>query len=450
MSKITVDFKNECGRVKEMHSVNNGPVGSKVRGGNSTYKYFEEAGIPYARTHDASFYSGYGGEYTVDVHAIFRNFDADENDPASYDFEVTDTYLQNIESVGTKTFYRLGSKIEHGKKYGTYPPKDFKKWAVICEHIIRHYTEGWANGFKMDIEYWEIWNEPDCVNRDGSNPCWQGTNEQFAEFFTIVLKHLKTCFPHLKIGGPALCSIWSEDAKELNPLLLTKLREENLPLDFYSFHGYKYEPYQYIDDINLVIKTLEEYGYENTELILNEWNYVRGWADELWTYTLKNEQGIKGSSFIAGTMCVGQASRVDQLMYYDARPCGMNGMFHSVFLTPFKGYYPFKMFGELYRMGTSVKSESEEQDIYCTAAKGDNTAGIMVTYYDDNDDCVPKEIEVGCENLEKGKEYLIEYFLLDEDNDMKIVRSEKICNDNFKAYLNMNLYTTYFIEINQI
>ncbi len=28
------------------------------------------------------------------------------------------------------------------------PPKDFKKWAVICEHIIRHYDENWANGYQ--------------------------------------------------------------------------------------------------------------------------------------------------------------------------------------------------------------------------------------------------------------------------------------------------------------
>ncbi len=47
--------------------------------------------------------------------------------------------------AGTKTFFRLGQTIEHQiKKHGTIPPRDFKKWAVICEHIIRHYTEGWV------------------------------------------------------------------------------------------------------------------------------------------------------------------------------------------------------------------------------------------------------------------------------------------------------------------
>ena len=50
-------------------------------------------------------------------------------------------------------------------------PKDFKKWAVICEHIIRHYTEGWADGFFYDMPYWEIWNEPDLDSDSAAALC---------------------------------------------------------------------------------------------------------------------------------------------------------------------------------------------------------------------------------------------------------------------------------------
>ena len=75
--------------------------------------------------------------------------------------------------AGTKVFFRLGQTIEHGpKKYGALPPKDFAKWARICEHVIRHYNEGWgvdkewttlnvAWSNQFNIVYWEIWNEPD-------------------------------------------------------------------------------------------------------------------------------------------------------------------------------------------------------------------------------------------------------------------------------------------------
>ncbi len=110
MCKIIVTEK-VVGKIKPMHSVNNGPVDGGVRGAFETVSAFMEAEIPYVRNHDASFSPAYGGEHTVDVHRIFKNFDADENDPASYVFEPTDAYLQRIERVGSKTFYRLGPPL---------------------------------------------------------------------------------------------------------------------------------------------------------------------------------------------------------------------------------------------------------------------------------------------------------------------------------------------------
>ena len=59
----------------------------------------------------------------------------------------TDWYMDQLAEAGTEPFFRLGQKIEHWpKKYGIHPPPDFKKWAVICEHVIRHLNEGWAGG----------------------------------------------------------------------------------------------------------------------------------------------------------------------------------------------------------------------------------------------------------------------------------------------------------------
>ena len=71
MANITVDFSKPIGAIKPMHSVNNGPAGSRVRG-TGNFVAYQAAGIPMARNHDASFYSGYGGEHTVDIHRIFK------------------------------------------------------------------------------------------------------------------------------------------------------------------------------------------------------------------------------------------------------------------------------------------------------------------------------------------------------------------------------------------
>lgn len=411
MSTVKIDFSKKIGKIGPMHAVNNGPVGSGVRGGFENFSAFREAGIPYARNHDASFYSGYGGEHTVDVHRIFKNFDADVNDPASYVFGPTDKYLKDIESSGTKVFYRLGAAIEHGYKYGTYPPKDNFKWARICEHIIRHYTEGWADGYYMDIEYWEIWNEPECLNADGSNPCWQGTFEEFNDFFVVTFKHLKEKFPHLKIGGPAVCTIPRENF--LDPFF-ERLMKENICLDFFSFHRYCNDPKDFNKSIDEARRYLELSGMlGKTELILNEWNYIHGWMGEEWVYTILNEKGMKGAAFIAGCMCVSQARGLDMLMYYDARPSSMNGMFETTTLAKLKGYYPFLMFNDLYKLEKSCFVASDDDEVYAVAAENDGKASAMICYYTDDDSKGAKTVKLNLEN-ENGE---FEYYLLDQNHD---------------------------------
>ncbi len=442
MEHISVNFAKSTGPIKPMHSVNNGPAGSKVRGTSNAENY-AKAGIPFARNHDASFYAGYGGEHIVDVHRIFKNFAADENDPASYVFGPTDTYLADIIETGTKVFYRLGASIEHEYKFGTYPPADFAKWARVCEHIIRHYNEGWADGFHYGIEYWEIWNEPDCGNADGTNPCWQGTPEQFVELFATTLSHLKTCFPNLKIGGPALCSAWNDT---WNKRIFDVVRDRNLHLDFFSFHGYTRNPVDYRAQAEKARRDLDAYGFTDTEIILNEWNYIKGWANDAWRYSLRMEKGIKGASFIAASMICAQDSPMDHFMYYDARPCGMNGMFDTDTLLPLKGYYPFPMFDTLYRIGTEADVPAQTDTIYAVAATSDTKCAVLLTNYADDDNAPTKEVKLSLTGLPAGT-WKIRYQLLDDTHDNTVLREEKTACTDMDAYVTLPLFGTVLVVL---
>ena len=112
MNLIYFDLSKSVGKIKPMHSTNNGPLYKFAADQRVTnLGTFREAGIPYARNHDAAFNATYGGEHIVDVNFIFRDFDADPYSPESYDFTLTDEYLRVIELAGAKVFYRLGSKI---------------------------------------------------------------------------------------------------------------------------------------------------------------------------------------------------------------------------------------------------------------------------------------------------------------------------------------------------
>ena len=138
MNEILVNFDKETGKIKPLHSVGCAPYAVNM-GNNQLYidKYFKEASIPYCRLHDCC--GGWGGAHFVDIPNIFPDFDADENDPDNYDFHYSDEYIGAIQKAGTETYYRLGITIEWGsKKYTATPPKDFSKWARICEHIILH------------------------------------------------------------------------------------------------------------------------------------------------------------------------------------------------------------------------------------------------------------------------------------------------------------------------
>ena len=318
---VSADFTAAIGKIKPMHSVNNGPASLR---GSSNADYFADAAIPFARTHDANFAPQYGAPHTVDIISIFPDFDADENDPASYDFHLTDEYMEKIMSTGAQVFYRLGNKIEHeSKRYGALPPKDFHKWARICEHIIRHMKEGWADGNHYGMTYWEIWNEPDLHPQ-----CWDGPNELFFELYEIAARHLKACFPDLKIGGPAVTSVNNKGFLIAFFDYITRDKENPVPMDFFSFHRYTTTPEDLAKHADEARRLCDEYGYTEAETILNEWNYVKNWHPrEDMLYSYRTIPSLKGSAFILSCMIACQHSTLDHLMYYDARiNTGWNGL----------------------------------------------------------------------------------------------------------------------------
>ncbi|MBQ3343399.1 MAG: hypothetical protein IJG84_15980 [Kiritimatiellae bacterium] len=403
---VAVDPGVEIGPVKDMHAVNNGPSVKKLAKDDQMRGNFDEyraLRTPFARTHD-SINCVPGGAHAVDITAVFPDFDADENDPKNYDFTFTDEYLNTIRAAGTEVFFRLGQTIEHGtKKYGIYPPKDFAKWARVCEHIIRHYNEGWgwempeAYRDQFKVRYWEIWNEPDLGHwMWQTNPrTWAGTGEQFDEFYTVAAKHLKGKFPHLKIGGPALAGdeAWGER-------FIAHCKTNSVPLDFFSWHVYSVEPSNVAEKAARMRKLLDKYGFEKSESILNEWNYVKGWTGD-YVYSadaICGENNLKGAAFTAAVMSSCQDAPVDMLMYYDARISTIfNGLFDRVRLYPLKAYYAIYAWSRMKDYGTQVKATAPEgKGLYATAVKGKDgkVAMFLVRYSSDNN--VTSDVKVKC------------------------------------------------------
>ncbi|MBR5586859.1 MAG: hypothetical protein IKW02_02740 [Clostridia bacterium] len=418
METLRFDLSKKEGAFKVLNATNGGPWHKRHASDQfrSNFEDYKAARIPYSRNHDSGVIGIYGGPYSHDITNIFPNFDADENDPESYDFACTDESILTTLDAGTETFFRLGQTIEHQiKKHGTIPPKDFNKWARICEHIIRHYNYGWADGFELNIQYWEIWNEPDLDADDSPNKrTWGGTKAQFFDMYEIAAKHLKSCFPELKIGGPALAGAvtWADD-------FLKEMSERNVPIDFFSWHVYGTTPQKMLEKAGNLKELLVKYGYENAESILNEWNYVRGWREDF-KYSILAIHGLKGAAFVMSCICEAQKSNaIDMLMYYDTRPGAFCGAFDYYSYEPLKGYYPLMWYGKFYDMESEIRCENEPENIYtlCGTDKDDKVLCIVTNYSEDDDS---PEIKV---KVDFGKEGKYEIYAVDEEHSGELINT---------------------------
>ena len=394
MAKIKVDFSKIVGKMKPVHAVGQPPIIGWSS--DKLFHYLTEAGIPYARLHDVG--GGFGGGKFVDIPNVFPDFNADPEDPASYDFTWTDPLITSLMDAKVEPYYRLGVTIENEvwrKAYRVNPPEDPEKWAKICAGVIRHYTKGWANGFEYDIKYWEIWNEPECTN--GRRVMWTGTWEQYLELYDVTSKLLKAEFPEIKIGGYASIgfyalkemdpeSTWCKDCQSYIDLFLQfmqYIKDHNCPMDFFSWHSYD-EPKYTALYANYVAEKLKEYGYGHAEQHLNEWNCGP-----------QNRDKACHAAATAGFLISMQNSPVDIGMFYDAR-CGTSiygGLFNPMTLRPLKSYWAFPAFNELYRRKDQVEAESDTEDLYVAAAAGDPEGAVLIVNF--RNETLDLELDLG-------------------------------------------------------
>ena len=323
----------------------------------------------------------------------------------NYDFAFTDTLMRALEAANVEPFYRLGVTIENYPDIARYhiePPKDYGKWARICEHVIRHYTEGWANGFRMKVTYWEIWNECDIHFDPEKNEMWHADYAAYVDLYEVASKHLKKCFPHLKIGGPACCGFnavtrtETDYVAEKGPAVgrekwrqavhqescarafLAAVRDRKCPMDFFSFHSYASVP-MLSQQIAYAKKLLETYGLDHAELWLDEW-LPRPRHDKLGT--------AEQSSEIAAALLSMQNSALCGACLYDAR-CGTGAyspLFNPLTYKPHRAYYAFTAFNELKRCGTAVAVTTDgAKGLFAAAAKGARGAAVMIANESDVD-----------------------------------------------------------------
>ncbi len=323
--------------IRAIHGVNLGPIDRYWACDYS--EFYRRVRIPSVRTHDCRF----SAADVVDLHYIFRDPNADPDDPANYDFLLTDDYLAKIHEAGCKIYYRLGESIEGRnprKRFvngGTWKPETLAK---VCLNIARHYNEGWNNGFTWNVADWQFWNEPQnsWILPPHRRPCWTGTTAEFYQLYGAVARAFKAHRPEWKIG---LAGYGRPDFifPEGHPLFHKDCPWRHIedvvnagPIDSISWHQYGASWEDLVRSANMLRDKLDAHGLGHAESHITEWNYNPRLEDEKGAFTWFNVRsgseperlarvegvmtGVQGAAYVFGALARLQPEPVDMTHLY--------------------------------------------------------------------------------------------------------------------------------------
>ena len=416
---LTADFKKPLRPIGKLNGTNNGPLMNYT---DRTAEY-HDMGVDFVRFHETNAHD----VKCVEVPFVFPDFDADENDPANYYFAETDAVMQAAVDAGMEIMYRLGMGTE-----GTAPklfvvvPKDYAKWARICEHIIRHYNEGWADGFHFGIEYWEIWNEADI------KPYWPGPREEYLKLYEVASNYLKGCFPNLKFGNCGWAGIkahgyFAPDPKTVTPAELADYEDRQktylrlfemakngeAPLDFFAWHTYAVSSDKTELRCKMICDMLKDYGLENTEVINTEWSSMSLSRDshKRWDYSQLFQMHCAAA--LMTSMIVMQKHGVSKAAYYDADDrSNFCGLFD--FDRKLPHYFGLKAFSMLRAGQTEVATDGDSKTLRMCASYNGKKAVLLLANEGETE-----KVTLKLENLPES-DYVVTVF--DETHELKPVR----------------------------
>ncbi len=199
--------------------------------------------------------------------SLFPDWSADVDDPASYNFAATDQWVEAVQSIGAEVMFTVASSIPSNK----LPAEDVEVYGRVVEHIVRHYSQGWAGGPTTPIRIYEFGDQPDFGPLH-----FAGRPEEFYAMYRAFSEAVHHVDPTLTVGGPATAFPLELDAPYREGFL-EFVRTNDLPLDFFSFLWFtdgSRDPLDYRYVSEQLRALLDRYGFTDTDLTLSYWNYL--------------------------------------------------------------------------------------------------------------------------------------------------------------------------------
>ncbi|HED37051.1 MAG TPA: T9SS type A sorting domain-containing protein [Ignavibacteria bacterium] len=304
---FSVDFSSVIGLIKSLSNVNAGP-GQALAG-------YKDARIKMIRTHDSRpcdfpYYTNFFTTQPVQINPSFN-----PTDSSQYHWAATDSVITINHDNGFETFFRLGISFNlagtHPYDYPPYDPNDttYNNISEVFKRTVMHYNNGWDNGFHYGIKYWEVWNEPDGGFWDFSTyPAYT-----YYEMYEAVSNSIKTYDPNLKIGGAGFLSgsVVTEDSRGWITNFIDYCKNNNVPLDFLSWHLYgQHNPYAVYVYSNYIRNLLDTAGFTNVESFITETNIDLGKSNN------PDLDSPKGAAWLASMLISAQMAPLDRLIMF--------------------------------------------------------------------------------------------------------------------------------------
>ncbi len=147
--------------------------------------------------------------------------------------------------------------------YQGYSPNDYETWNELVRETVRFFKQ-------FDVEvYYEIWNEPDFG-------FWLEGTDAFLELYEETVRTIKDEDPNAMVGGAAMQNGYGkleDDREPLNVELIRYVAQNNVPLDFISWHYFGGPPFEITNVKKLYLDELKANGFDTMpEFVISEWN----------------------------------------------------------------------------------------------------------------------------------------------------------------------------------
>lgn len=183
-------------------------------------------------------------------------------DDLTYNFTEIDELSTMLNRIGVLPYWSwcyVPEPLQQKPGAWKEAPVSLAKWQEILRSFARHFREA-----GIRIGYHEVYNEPD-LNMFATFP-W----DTYLQMYKYGVQGIRAGDPDAVVGGPAAAIVGYPHLSRF----LDFIQEEQLPLDFFSFHSYGDA---YLPKIKVVQDMLQKRPYYNTtEIHLNEFNPVLG------------------------------------------------------------------------------------------------------------------------------------------------------------------------------